>query len=264
MEHSSLTDKIEDYLKGRMPEAERLEFEQQIATDTSLADSVRLYQDLIGATNEPDIQSLRATMSGLADEFLSADRESTTNISQQPMKSIFVRRQFWLAIAASFALLVAAYYWMQRSPLSGEDLFAANFEAPDYLSTTQNRGSVNVDAVFSETESAYKNKDYNKVIELTSAALATGNLSESDRDDLLRSQGVTYLCLKQGAAAENAFNLMRKPVKKDIAWLMALSLLVQPGKEAAAKTAFEPFANDASSPNRQQKAQAILKELNRK
>ncbi|MEZ4941449.1 MAG: hypothetical protein R3D58_11285 [Saprospiraceae bacterium] len=87
---------IQDYLRGRMPAAERDQFEQQLESDPELAEEVALQRAELAA----------------AERLIESETRAWMREWQQPAQPAFRAARFWwlAAVAAGAVLLIAAIY----------------------------------------------------------------------------------------------------------------------------------------------------------
>lgn len=106
MDSFELYDKIEDYLKNQLSEAEKQAFEKDMQTNTALAEEVALHRDIINATNEPEIASFRQQMESILLEKPSPAKNTSLHA---------IKIGGWL-VAAS--ILIALAIWVFRPEVS--------------------------------------------------------------------------------------------------------------------------------------------------
>lgn len=92
-------DKIEDYIKGRLPEAERKAFESEMASNPDLAEEVALHEEMMQASGEPEIADFRKMMEGILAE------------TPQPRSSKWNKKQWWFIGLSLFLAVVAIGTW---------------------------------------------------------------------------------------------------------------------------------------------------------
>jgi hypothetical protein len=269
MDKTTFSENIEDYLKDRLPTADKKAFEDAVASNPDYAAELRFNRDLFEATNEPEIEKLRSTMSQLAKEYASTmSEDSAASLDEgpgQPMLTAKVTKRWaWMAAAASFALLVSAYLLL-RNPVtaSGEALFAANFSAPLSIGTATRGDDGKYSSILDSIEIYYQAKDYRSVVHLTDLMLTTDTLSMDQKDQLWYNRGISQLCLQQGAAAEASLQNIYGPImEQNKQWYIAYALLLQKDKQGAAKLAFEKIAAaPGTHPERRQKAGKIANSI---
>lgn len=113
------SERIEQYLQGRLTPAEAVAFESEMQTDPTLAEEVALERDLLEFMGETDVKSFRATVD---------------KVHQQKREARIIPlagRRTW-ALAASVLVLVATGYFVLDRVLapSPQNLYHAYFETP--------------------------------------------------------------------------------------------------------------------------------------
>jgi len=68
MNSLELYEKIEDYLQGRLPDADRRAFEVRMETDEELADEVALHREAMEASGDHEMIDFRAQLDAIAEE----------------------------------------------------------------------------------------------------------------------------------------------------------------------------------------------------
>ena len=125
MTQEELYDRIEAYLEGTFSPQEHQEFEQEIDADPELKQEVELHRQLQGELGESDVTIFR--------NIVVEEKQKMKPLG----KTIALGRFQILSIAASFALLITAGYFIffQTNP-SPQDLFNQYYVLPD-LQITQ-------------------------------------------------------------------------------------------------------------------------------
>ncbi len=98
---------IQDYLRGRLPAAERDQFEQQLESDPGLAEEVALQRAELAA----------------AEQLLASETRAWMREWQKPAQPVFRAGRFWwlAAVAAGALLLTAAIYLLNLPETSPKD-----------------------------------------------------------------------------------------------------------------------------------------------
>jgi len=99
-----LYEKIEAYLKGRMPDEEQQQFEQDIAKDEELKAVVSIQKDAMAATAESDIIALREQ---LGDLFKKENEKEEPDHQAQRIPSGF--KSWWLLVL--LPLMALLFWW---------------------------------------------------------------------------------------------------------------------------------------------------------
>lgn len=121
-------DKIEDYLNGLMPEQEREQFERELDSDPSLKKEFQLVQDILAGIGQLGDEELESQI-GQAQQELEAEgffEKKTGRIAALPFD-----RQRWAAAASVLIVLGTALFLWLRPKSSGQDVFAAYFQAEE-------------------------------------------------------------------------------------------------------------------------------------
>lgn len=135
MEHKYNIDDIENFLNQEMETDALKAFEQALKKDKTLAKEINLHQDVVKGIESAGVLDFRNLVTGVHQEmkgegfFSEKEGQATTTKKGQPTAKIkrisFVRK---LAIAASFALLLTAGWFLIKQPTTTpEQLFANNF-----------------------------------------------------------------------------------------------------------------------------------------
>lgn len=124
-------DKIEDYLNGQMPEAEREKFERELDSDPSLKKEFHLVQDILAGIEQLGDEELKGQI-GQAQQELEAEgffEKKTGKIAALP----FDRRRWhrWAAAASVLIVLGTALFLWLRPGSTGQEVFAAYFRAEE-------------------------------------------------------------------------------------------------------------------------------------
>lgn len=124
MDEQTKYERIESYLAGTMPPAERLRFEQALASDSSLAEEAELHKQLQDSLRGEKIHDFRAALQ-------TVDR-AWENPAGKPNRSQRLNRILGpaLALAAALALLLVAwpFFAPDDRPDASEQVFAEYFE----------------------------------------------------------------------------------------------------------------------------------------
>jgi tetratricopeptide (TPR) repeat protein len=121
MDEQTKYERIESYLAGTMAPVERLQFEQELAADSSLANEVELHEQLQSSLRGEKIHKFRAALQAVDTHW--------QNPAGKPARNRRLRRLFRpaLAVAAAVALLLIA--WQLFSPHGRPDVSAQQFAA---------------------------------------------------------------------------------------------------------------------------------------
>ncbi|HOY05714.1 MAG TPA: hypothetical protein PLO67_09960 [Saprospiraceae bacterium] len=265
MEELNYFEKIDDYLNGRLTEADRIQFEQQLLEDADLRENLDLYRDLRKVTAEPEVEDLRQKMARWSDTVhLGEDQPATEKTAPPPMTVISAKRyrKWWQAAAAVFVLAVGAVYWFQTgSKATPDQLFAVHFTTPRTITVSGYRGDIDTAAVariLQQVEAAYQKKDYAGVITIYDQLVHVTSYS----NEAHRGKAIAYLALGNGLQAESELKQIDAGFEEDRAWYGAMALLLQKDKTQMTIEAFERFAaNSDFQSDRRRNARAIARQL---
>lgn len=142
--------RIEDYLDGLLDEKDRAVLENSFVGDNQLMEDLKLSEYAREVTQLAGRQHLKSQFNDFEEELVSKQRKA---------RVVGMR---WLAIAASFLVLVSAGFWfLNREATSPAELFAANFEV--YRPPVNIRGGdENAQVIWEQAKAAYANGDFEK------------------------------------------------------------------------------------------------------
>lgn len=208
--------RIEDYLDGLLPEAERAAFEAALQHDEALAEAFqlvsearrRLMPDTQAGAQE---QALKQTFAELKGKYFEAPTPPL--VARQKWKL-----NFWLpAVAATLGLLGFVWWWL-RPPLS-ERLYADYRNFPEAAFTNRAENSP-----LGKAESAFKQKDY----ATAETALQTWLQQSPDDTEARFFYGLALLEQGKSEAARQVFSALFNPPNAwtpELQWYTALSFL---------------------------------------
>lgn len=133
-------DKISRYVNGQMDDKELEAFEAELAANEELAKEVAFHQELMIGVEVYEDRALEDTIKGVHNKLNEEDffnPQQTKIVKMETSKSS--SRRYFLSIAASLALVVAAAIYLMRPQPSGDPVKEAfaQFYHPD---TTQIKG----------------------------------------------------------------------------------------------------------------------------
>jgi hypothetical protein len=143
-------ERIEKYLKQQMDANERQTFEQEMASDVSLAEEVASFQDVQQIVEVAGDAAFFNKLQSIEDEL--TGNKSTTTIRP------FWQRPMMLGIAAAVIIILAGIWIFQPAADAPADLFAENFQA--YPPPARLRGATSQDQIWSNARDAYVQADY--------------------------------------------------------------------------------------------------------
>jgi len=235
-------DQIDDFLTGRLGEAERTDFEHQLQSDVALQQAVKTQELLLSGIDDFGNEQLKARL-----QRISADRKQRT----APQPRLFIRRM--IAAAAVFLLLLAVGWWWQSSSLTPDQHYANHFEP---YSLTFNSRTNDADLSLAQFEQLYRGKKYSQLTEE-----AGTYLSQNPKNYPLQlAVGISYMELEKYQEALPYFDTIinaNDPFFSDQArWYKALAYLKTKQPEKS-KALLEKLAKDPSS-DRQEAAIQLL------
>ncbi|MEM6316016.1 MAG: hypothetical protein AAF960_00010 [Bacteroidota bacterium] len=257
MEKNYNIDEIENFLNREMDASELAAFEQQMAKDEGLAEEVTFHQDILKGIDQAGAADFRSIVAGVHEEMKNeqffSEKVADKVIEKNAQKEATVRRISFgrsLAIAASFALLLVAGWWILSQPTDPNDLFQNNFamhenvlsiEIEDRLAETGFGANKVALADLQTGIEQYENGDY-------TAAIATfQNFKNVAPNDPLSNYATFYESIAflktnkiteaQGSLVDLAANTAF-PLQEDAQWYLALTYLKLENIDAA-KTQLE-------------------------
>ncbi len=194
MKHSDKNfDRIEDYLFGRMSEAEKKAVEDEMAENKELAADLALHKLEHRAMELLAQQELKAN--------LDSWKEERSGAGQQEAKvvSLAARRRFLQYAAAACALLLAGFFvwfWLGKGP----DDAALASRYFDETSITNRSNTSGLPATLLPALQALQNKEYDRAVDLL------GNITDSNFVTSARLlQGEAYFLKKDYSEAVTSF-----------------------------------------------------------
>lgn len=147
MEKNYDIDQIEDFLNNNLTPEDQVAFEQEMATNAELAEEVEFHKDVLLGIDIGGPKAFKNIVTNvhadLKEEGFFSEKASTSPQSTGRIRSLGSVRV--LAIAASFALLLLAGWWIISQPSSPQDLYAQHFDA------SQDVLSIQIDDRLAET-----------------------------------------------------------------------------------------------------------------
>lgn len=132
---------IERYLRNELSEAEREAFEQKLAKDRNLRTELRLQQDITAGIDLFGAEGLKRQLQQ-SEEPTTVTKSLPVNPvepSSKPTKAVRPL-YFFLATAASFALVLTAF-WLLNPAASSQELYTAYFEPyPNVINPIERSG----------------------------------------------------------------------------------------------------------------------------
>ncbi|MEL6657933.1 MAG: tetratricopeptide repeat protein [Bacteroidota bacterium] len=110
---------IDAYLRGELSPEQVQEFEQEMKTNKELAQALNERQKLMNVIDLLGDQQLQRRVGQIAKEYHEKGQTKPTRLR--------IMRSAWWVAAAGIALLVCAYFLLNRTPPTPQELYAANF-----------------------------------------------------------------------------------------------------------------------------------------
>ena len=241
------TFEIENYLAGDMGEAEKFNFEKRLASDPELSSLLHLYRQIDRCMandhrTEQGRQELRDTLGELTKKYFAGGTPISYADNSAKLVSLPKKRNNFkvLAIAASFLLIIAAYFIFFDKPKARQ---LADAYIQDNLATLSQTMDGARDSL-QQGIAAYNNKEYAKALDIFETVFA----SHPDNTDALLYAGITSLATGDHEKAITKFtelssktNLFSNPGL----FLKAVTLLKRnaPGDREEAKAALQQVAD---------------------
>ena len=252
MEKNYNIDDIENFLNQEMDAAELAAFEKEMANDEALKTEVNFHEDVVKGIKNAGPMAFKDLVAGVHSEMktegffeeTATDKvEDQTVTKEAKVRSISIFRR--LAIAASFALLLTAGWFMFARPNTPEQLFADNFtihqdvlsvEIEDRLAETgfgTNKEALNK---LQQGINSYTAGDYQQAInQFSTFQSAAGDDALADYARFY--QAISLLETKDISKAQEILEkLITKPsfpLIDDANWYLALIYLKQDNKQGA-------------------------------
>jgi hypothetical protein len=235
---------IEDYLSGKMSQAERSAFESALTTDKELATAFRLYQVIEThmsdqAKYEEETTALTKTLQSLGEKYLAeeAGEQRRPRTGQQREPRIGQKRQLRIGhrnrmtrpvmlAAACLVLALAAYLFFANRPSSPRQL-AARYTSEQLLHISQTMGGP-ADSL-QQAITAYNDGDYPKAL----ALLESLEKTDPSKSDVLKYTGLACLATQNYDKALGSFMELagRKGLYSNPGKFLAALTLLQRNKE---------------------------------
>lgn len=243
---------IDQYINGKLSDAETKAFEQQIQNNPNLAEEVALHQELGEFLSDAQGIALETQLTAVGEEFSQAYQQKNT-----PKTSTSF---YWVA-AASLLLFLSVAWWFS-SPKSSEALFAAHYET--YVSDELERSNNTISSPLEEALKAYNSQDYQtaqaQFKTQLDASTARSNNSNLIRFHLamihLEQQEYTLAQMYLNEILTNTTSLYHQQAH----WFLAL-IQLKTGQPQAAKQSLQQVLNLSSKGKYAHQAQQLLKEL---
>ena len=296
---------IDNYLKGQLETSEQIAFEQYLQTDNALSQRLEtermivariellgrkeivgtvrrieqqlakksFFKDLEKKTTTPSLnttdlkEKVKSIDRKLAKEdfFKNLEKKEATKVVQHPSS---YRKM--LSIAASFALILSAGWWIMNNnntnslldqPIAYQDVLSSKLQ--------QTTGFTEQPSYYQPLETgiqAYNSKNFEQAISYFDTYL-----KEADKEDTYRVYAIFYKGLAQIEQAQVQAGIMSLEqvtdqeyfeLKEDAKWLLVLSYLKYQGDSKEARTQANTYLLDLSKKGKyKEKAISLLKQF---
>ena len=245
-------EQIDQYLMGQLQGENLRSFERQMESDPDLAQEVADRRKSLDILEDLGDLQLKKRIKVIHNKVVgSSEREAT------PEKVTKVRPLYrWIAVAATFLLLISAFLWWSNRALDNQQLFAQHYE-PYNISFT-NR-SADVDTRLADASRLYKNGNFQQVI-----GLLESYLQDTTNTKATLALGIAAIELNHYDKAIQYFDQLieaKDPLYEEQAiWYKALTYLKQ-DDAANCKTQLNLLTQERFS-FRKADAQQLLNQLN--
>lgn len=238
---------IENFLAGEMSEAERVDFENRLRSDTELSSLFELYRSIeLGMIQDQQTevkrQELQSALDELGKKYFAPGILSAGN-GKAPVVPIGNRRSYSkiLAIAASVVLILAAYFVFFDKPDARQ---LADSYVKDNLSILSQTMDGAKDSL-QQGIAAYNDKAYAKALEIFDALYA----AHPENTDALLYAGITRLATGDHDAAISKFSALsaqKHLFSNPGLFLKAVTLLQRdnPGDKEEARTTLQQVVDE--------------------
>jgi tetratricopeptide (TPR) repeat protein len=264
-------DQIEDYLLGKLDQAQREALERAMQQDEALRQELEAEEKIIKGFRQLRFEKMGSIIDGWEEEII------VGQAVPEDGKVIHLGRRAWWGIAAALALLITGLWWLMNRDAPDQAYYQAialaQYERPDLRSTAITKSTAsNADSLFGE---AYRYFSAQAWEEAESALRGIADTSAYYRG-ANALKGLAHLEQGEYEAAIDAFRLARQapgyynliltdaPMRvfsdADIDWYTAIAFLgLGQGKDS--KRLLEALAGQADYPQLQSRARALLEQL---
>lgn len=220
-------DTLDRYLRDQMDEQERRTFEQQLASDTKLAEELALHRDAVGGIGLDGSLALKKRLQAVEAE-LAGPAPAAVDMKQTNRRFLTT----WIAVAASLLTVVLLGYLFLIPPTSPEDLYVAYHEPfPNLINPAQRSVEVTEETVLERAVRAYDAQQYEEALALfaQSDALSTPGYTFYYAASYLESGQPKRAIPLFERVVQNEAGLFNEPGQ----WYLALAYLKADTPEAA-------------------------------
>ncbi len=210
--------KIDQYLQGELPAAEREALENRFWEEPELAAELEMRQQM------DTYLRTQAQLPGLQEKMASLSQEHFGRMAKPKVRQLARRRLYYaVAVAATFALLL--FVW---NPFASNDLYSQFAEHPP-LALVEKGGE---EALATQAEQAFEAGDYQAAYE----ALAELNAQAPTDPQVLLALGISALETGQLTAARQSFETLaggQTALREYGSWYLILCHLKEGNNESA-------------------------------
>jgi predicted Zn-dependent protease len=232
---------FESYLNNEMPPEEKEQFEDKLKTDSEFSKSFALYKETTQFLNHKfatETLDFKQNLQSISKDYFAEN--------QQEQAKVIVFKPWYYAVAASVAVLLGTWFFMQNATPSYGDF---NLHENAYF---MERGEA--DANLKAAQDFFNAKEYNKAVTAFEKVQATNN------PEIQYFYAIALIETNKYQKAEALLNNIQQgssAYKDKALWYLALSKLKQDkGKEC--KSFLKQIPKDAED---YEKAQQLLKKL---
>lgn len=211
---SSKHAQIERYLNQEMTESERTDFDQQIAQDPDLRETLALYKSFDAALGASTVNAFR-------EQVATALKLRNKNAGD---RFAGIARRYWLfAVGVIVLLLMGLWYWMRMAD-QPEQIFARYFKPSITLDSVRGTAAPQ-DLLHDQAMAYYRRQNYPTAIALLQSAIDADTAQYNSYAYLELAQ--LYLLNKQPDAALQALNQVVQGHTNEKDWYETMAYLQQ-------------------------------------
>lgn len=219
MKNSDILDQIEQYVEGKMSDAELREFEYQLKSDAILAAKMEAYNLAVAGIKNKGREELKSKLKFIHDEVIAESENRKFNYHQ------LIRIAAIFAVTAIMATYFI-YFRVLKPKTNKEDLFTEYFSP--YFNANSTRGD-NADKITFLHKTAmyfYSNKEYAKAVLNFEELIST---SKDVEPEIMFYYGISCLGINKNTKAIEVFSKLVKDktsvFNDQSTWYLALAFL---------------------------------------
>lgn len=217
---------IDRYLEGDLTEKEMQQFDDLVQSDTEFADAWSMEQDILEGIEAFGNEQLKAELQAIHEEERGTFKKKAEVKAEA--KVVRMRRFRGLAMAASFALVLLAGWWIVNSSGPSDQIAADFYEKPSYTGLRSGEGEADIEKI----KGYYESAAYQKAVSELELYLE----GQKQNPDGLYYLGICHYELGNYEAASIAFQNLQgldNEYNDKATWLLALSYVNLDKKEKA-------------------------------